>query len=60
MGYTPIEGIRNVEAGKAFSMRGTDYKPGDPVDVSELDPHKVTQLLNRRILRPAAAPKSAG
>ena len=59
MGYTPIEGIRNVETNKVFAMKGTSYKPGDRVDVSGLDSHKVTQLLNQRVLRPAN-PKSPG
>lgn len=57
MGYQPIEGIRKVEAGRAFTMRGTTYRPGDRVDVSEMEPHKVTQLLSQRILRPVP-PKS--
>lgn len=41
------------EANKAFRMLGRDYLPGDPVDVSELQEHKVSQFLNQRILRPA-------
>lgn len=42
-----------VEANKAFKMNSVSYKPGDPVDVSNLPDHKVSQLLNQRILRPS-------
>lgn len=47
-----LDDIRNVEANKKFRMRGVDYKPGDPVDVSELADHKISQMLNQRMLRP--------
>jgi hypothetical protein len=40
------------EAAKAFSMGGRDYRPGDPIDVSDLPDHKVGQLLNQRYIRP--------
>ncbi len=44
---------RSVVATKPFTMRGIEYKVGDPVDVSQLPDSKVTQLLNQRYLRPA-------
>lgn len=47
------EGFRNVEANKAFTMGGVEYKPGDPVDVSRLSDLKVSQFLNQRLIRPA-------
>lgn len=47
----PVD-TRHVEANKAFTMLGHSYSPGDPVDVSSLPDHKVSQLLNQRFLRP--------
>lgn len=46
--------IRDVEAGKNFTMLGRAYRRGDPVDVSPLPDHKVRQMLNQRTLRPSA------
>lgn len=48
----PAETLRQVEANKDFTMFGNEYKVGDPVDVSRLSDHKVSQLLNQRYLRP--------
>lgn len=39
-------------AGKALMLRGVQYQPGDPVDVSFLPEHKIQQFLNQRLLRP--------
>ena len=47
-----VQEVRSVEAAKAFTMRGTPYLPGDPVDVSDLPDWKVSQMLNQRLLRP--------
>ncbi len=45
--------FRSVAANRAFTMRGVDYKPGDPVDVTGLSDFKISQLLNQRMFRPA-------
>lgn len=41
-----------VKANKAFTLSGTTYRPGDPVDASKLPEGKVKQLLAQRYLRP--------
>lgn len=45
-----------VVANRVMTIGDKQYKPGDPVDVSKLPVHKVSQLLNQRRLRPAATP----
>lgn len=39
-------------AGKLLMLRGVQYMPGDPVDVSFLPEHKIQQFLSQRLLRP--------
>jgi hypothetical protein len=43
---------RDLVANKQVTIGGVSYLPGDPVDVSKLADHKVSQLLRQRILRP--------
>jgi hypothetical protein len=37
---------------KSKVIGGRPYAPGDPFDISQLDDHKVSQLLAQRIIRP--------
>lgn len=41
------------EVNKKTEIRGVEYLPGDPIDVSWMPEHKVGQLLNQRFIRPA-------
>lgn len=54
-----IQGSPRFVANKRVSLGGHDYTPGDPIDVSGLPDHKVSQLLRLRILRPYSVQKDS-